>query len=89
MEMILQFALVIVIGGVAGWLATRLLKADKHSPFMYVVLGVIGAVVGKAIIEFVGFEIVGQGVVVDFVVALVGALILVGVSKLVATKVAN
>lgn len=86
--MFLSFALVIVIGAVAGWLATKLFKTDKQNNiFMYAVLGMLGAVIGKIIIEFLGFEIVGQGVVVDFIVSFVGATILVGVSKLIAGKV--
>lgn len=46
----------------------------------------IGAVVGEMILELVGFEIAGEGVIIDFVVALVGAIVLVGISKLVASK---
>lgn len=90
MEMIFSFALIILVGGVAGWLATRLFKTNKDtSLFMYVVLGMLGAVVGKAIIEFVGFEVVGEGLVTDFIVAFVGATVLVGVSKLLAEKIAK
>lgn len=89
-ETVLRFVIVVLVGGVVGWLATRLFKADKqNSIFMYAVLGVIGAVVGKIIIEFLGFEVVGQGIVVDFIVAFVGATALVGVSKLVAEKIAK
>jgi uncharacterized membrane protein YeaQ/YmgE (transglycosylase-associated protein family) len=85
---ILSFLLLLVIGGLAGWAATKLFKTDKqNSVFTYVLIGVIGAVVGKLLIELAGFEIVGSGVVVDFIVAFVGAVVLVGLSKLVAGKI--
>ena len=85
---ILSFLLLLVIGGLAGWAATKLFKTDKqNSVFTYVLIGVIGAVVGKLLIELAGFEIVGSGVVVDLIVAFVGAVVLVGLSKLVAGKI--
>lgn len=76
------------IGGLAGWVAARALKAGKqNSVVVYVFIGAIGSVIGKLILEFVGFEVVGGGVIVDFVVAFVGAVVLVGVSKLIAEKI--
>lgn len=85
---VLSFLLTLVIGGLAGWAVTKLFKTDKQNGlFTYVLIGVMGAVVGKFLIEFAGFEIVGEGVIVDFVVAFVGAVVLVGLSKLVAGKI--
>lgn len=84
---VLNFLLLLVIGGLAGWVAAKLFKTDKQNNILtYVLIGVMGAVVGKFLIEFAGFEIVGDGVIVDFVVAFVGAVVLVGLSKLVAGK---
>lgn len=85
---VLSFLLTLVIGGLAGWAVTKLFKTDKQNGlFTYVLIGVMGAVVGRMLIEFAGFEIVGSGVVVDLIVAFVGAVVLVGLSKLVAGKV--
>ena len=87
---ILNLLLLIATGGFAGWAATRLFKTDmQNSIYTYVIIGVIGAVIGKLVIEFVGFEVTGDGVVVDFIVALIGAVILVGTSKLVAGKLSR
>lgn len=87
MEALLNIVLVIVIGGVAGWAATRLFKNDKQtSTFMYVVLGILGAVIGSFVIRFLGFEAVEGGVIVDFITAFIGAVILVGASKFIASK---
>lgn len=87
MDELLSFLLFLVIGGLAGWAATRLFKTSKqNSVFIYILIGVIGSVVGGILIEAAGFEAVGGGVVVDFIVALVGATVLVGLSKLVAGK---
>lgn len=86
----LNFLLFLVIGGVAGWAATRLFKTDKQTSVVaYVFIGVIGAVVGKFILGFVGFVAVEEGVIVDFIVAFIGAASLVGLSKLIAGKLLN
>lgn len=85
---VLSFLLLLVIGGLAGWAAAKVFKTDKHNTILtYVIIGVVGAVIGKLLIEFVGFEIVGSGVIVDFIVAFVGSVVLVGISKLMAGKI--
>lgn len=87
MDEALSFLLLLVIGGLAGWAAMRLFKTDKqNNVFAYILIGVIGAVIGKLLIEAVGFEMVGEGVIVDFIVAFVGAIVLVGLSRFVAGK---
>lgn len=84
---VLDILLLFVIGGFAGWVATKLFKNDKqHGIVAYIAIGVVGAVVGKYLLGFLGFEATGDGVIVDFIFAFVGAVVLVGISKLIAGK---
>lgn len=84
---ILNFILLLVIGGFAGWAATKLFKNDKqHGVVAYVAIGMVGAVIGRYMLDFLGFEATGEGVIVDFIFAFVGAVVLVGTSKLIAGK---
>ncbi len=84
---ILSFILLLVIGGLAGWAATKLFKNDKqHGVVAYIAIGVVGAVIGKYLLGFLGFKAIGEGVIVDFIFAFVGAVVLVGVSKFIAGK---
>ncbi len=75
------YALIIwlVIGGVAGWLAQRIL--GKVGPFGLIgdiVIGIVGAIIGGYILGLLGAS-GGGGVFVSFLTALVGALLLVWV----------
>lgn len=84
---ILSFVLFLVVGGFAGWAASKIFKVDRNgSALTYVILGIIGAVVGSFVFQLLGFEVVGEGVVTDFIVAFIGAVVLLGLSRLVAGK---
>jgi len=68
----------IVIGGLAGWIASIVMKTNKKQGlFMDIVVGIIGAFIGGFVLSalglgggFTGFNIP------SFVTALVGAIIL-------------
>lgn len=64
----------IIIGGLAGWIASGLMKTDTGI-FMNIVLGIIGAAVASFILSFIG---VGFGGWVGYLVAgIIGACILI------------
>lgn len=74
----------IILGGLAGWVASLIMGTDaKQGLFLNVVVGVVGAAVGGFVFNLLG----GQGVtgfnVWSFLVALVGAVILIWLVKLV------
>jgi uncharacterized membrane protein YeaQ/YmgE (transglycosylase-associated protein family) len=66
----------IVIGGVAGWLAERVMKSDM-SLLMNIVLGIIGAVVLNAVLGVLHFGSIGTGWIAYLITGFVGACLLI------------
>lgn len=73
----------IIVGGLAGWIAEKLMKFDTGI-VMNVVLGVVGAVVGNLLLSLVGISV--GGLIGQLVVAVAGACILVYVYRMVQQK---
>ncbi len=72
----------IIFGGIAGWIASLIMKTDSQQGIMLnVIVGIIGAVVGGWVMSFLG----GTGVtgfnLYSLIVAVVGAVILIAVIK--------
>lgn len=73
----------LVIGGLAGWVASMLMKTDgSMGILMNIVVGVIGAVIGNALLPLLGVSGTTGFSIWSFVVALLGAVILLYVVKL-------
>jgi len=73
----------IIIGGIAGWLAGKIMIGRGYGIIWDVLLGVVGGFLGSwilgAILGILGKPGFSGGVIVQFVTALVGACILVGI----------
>jgi uncharacterized membrane protein YeaQ/YmgE (transglycosylase-associated protein family) len=73
----------IVIGGLAGWLASVMVRGGGMGIIMDIVVGIVGAFIGGLIVQlfggtgFTGFNLW------SFIVALIGAVILLAVVRLV------
>ncbi len=67
----------IVIGGVAGAIADRLVLGNRFGCLGNVVIGIVGGLVGGFLLGL--FGIGTQGIILTFVTALVGAIILLWV----------
>ena len=72
----------IVIGGLAGWVASKFMNTDKdQGVFTNIIGGVIGAFIGGFVMNLLG----GQGLtgfsIWSFVVALLGSVILLWILK--------
>lgn len=72
----------VVVGGLAGWIASKIMNTDKSmGVFANIVVGIIGAFIGGFVFSlfggagFTGFNIY------SFLVALVGAVILLAIVK--------
>ncbi len=70
----------LIIGLVAGWLAGMLMRGSGYGIFVDILLGLIGAVIGRWIFSALG--IVALGRTGYLAMATVGALALVGVTHL-------
>ncbi len=69
----------IIVGGLAGWIAEKIMKSD-HSLFTNIVLGVIGASIANVI--FQSMDIVIAGWLGYLVAGLAGACLLIGASRI-------
>jgi uncharacterized membrane protein YeaQ/YmgE (transglycosylase-associated protein family) len=76
----MNFIIWIIFGGIAGWIASIIMKTDaQQGKIMNVVLGIIGAVVGGWIFSIFGAQGVTGFNLYSFIVAIIGAIIVIGV----------
>lgn len=65
----------LIVGGIAGWLAGRLMKGEGYGLFLNIVLGLVGGLFGGWVFELLGLattSVVGQ-----LICATVGAVLLI------------
>jgi uncharacterized membrane protein YeaQ/YmgE (transglycosylase-associated protein family) len=76
----------IIIGGIAGWLASKIMGTDKQMGILLnIVVGVIGAFLGGFLLSF-AFDTASGGWWFTFFTALLGALILLAIVKAVTRR---
>ena len=67
----------IVIGIVAGWITGKIMKGSGFGWLMDMVIGLIGAVIGGAIFNALGYGGPGEhGLIVSILISTIGAVIL-------------
>jgi uncharacterized membrane protein YeaQ/YmgE (transglycosylase-associated protein family) len=64
----------IIIGGIAGWIAEKVMKFDTGL-IMNIILGIVGAVVGNFLLGLLGVGL--GGFIGQLIVAVLGACILI------------
>ncbi|MGE0725678.1 MAG: GlsB/YeaQ/YmgE family stress response membrane protein [Alphaproteobacteria bacterium] len=68
----------IIIGGLAGWLAEKVMKSDM-GVLMNIVLGIVGAVIASAILSWLGIILVGW---IGYLIAgFIGACLLIWIAR--------
>jgi len=72
----------IVVGLIAGWLAGVVMKGGGYGIVVDIVLGIIGGFLGGWLFGVIGFW-PGGGMIGSIIVAFVGAVILVGITRLI------
>ena len=65
----------VIIGGVAGWLAGLLVKGYGFGLVGNIVVGIVGAVIAGWLLPYIGFVLVG-GILASILNAVIGAVIL-------------
>lgn len=72
----------IIIGGIAGWIASMIMHTKK-SLFWYVILGLGGGLIGSVIHAI---SPIGGGVIMDLVFGIIGTCILIFVCRVILKK---
>jgi uncharacterized membrane protein YeaQ/YmgE (transglycosylase-associated protein family) len=74
----------IVIGALAGWLASIVMKTNaRQGLLMDIIVGIVGALIGGFVFQALGIQGVTSFNVWSLFVAFVGAVILIGLLRLV------
>ncbi len=74
----------IIIGGLAGWIGSKIMKTDGQMGLVLnVVVGVIGGLLGGFLLRGFGVDVAGAGLAFSFLTCLLGAVILLAIVKLV------
>jgi uncharacterized membrane protein YeaQ/YmgE (transglycosylase-associated protein family) len=71
----------IVLGGLAGWIASLIVKS-RQGVLADIILGILGAIAGGFIMSFFGAEGVTGFNLYSLVVAIIGAVILIWLGRL-------
>lgn len=72
----------IIIGGIAGWLAGKIMRGDGYGIIIDIILGVVGGWLGGWIFGKLGLHI-GSSLIGSLVVALIGSIILIWLVRLI------
>jgi uncharacterized membrane protein YeaQ/YmgE (transglycosylase-associated protein family) len=73
--MIVNIIIWLIIGGIAGWLASLLVKGKGLGLLGNIVVGIVGALIAGWPLPLIGFVIVG-GIAAQILDAVIGAVIL-------------
>jgi uncharacterized membrane protein YeaQ/YmgE (transglycosylase-associated protein family) len=71
----------IVVGLIAGWLAGQVMKGGGYGVLVDIILGILGGLLGGWVFGTLGIW-QGGGMIGSIVVAFIGAVILVGFTRL-------
>lgn len=78
----MEIVMWIVLGALAGWLASMIMKTDaQQGAVMNIVLGIIGAFVGGLVMNLFGTGGVSGFNLYSVLVAILGAVIVIGLGK--------
>ena len=72
----------IIVGLIAGWAAGKVMKGGGYGVLMDIVLGILGGLFGGWLFGQLGLS-QGGGMVGSIIVAFIGAVILVGITRLI------
>ncbi|MFT4179315.1 MAG: GlsB/YeaQ/YmgE family stress response membrane protein [Thermomonas sp.] len=77
----MNFIIMLIVGGIAGWLASIVMKTDgQQGIILNVVVGIIGGFLGGYLLPMVGLSF--SGLVGYLITALIGAIVLLAIVNL-------
>ncbi len=78
----MNIVLWIVFGALAGWIASLIMRTNRsQGVLMDVIMGIMGAVVGGFLFEFFGVSGITGFNLYSMAVAVIGAVILIGLGR--------
>lgn len=84
MGVLLDFIVLLVVAGVCGFLASQIMGAKRLNIVVLIIVGFVGAIVGKWIAGLFGFPMIWQvyigGHSFPIIWALIGAMLTVGIA---------
>lgn len=72
----------IIIGGIAGWIAGKIVKGSGSGILMNILIGIVGGFIGGFILELFNRDVEGGRRIFTFFTALLGSVILLWVVNL-------
>lgn len=76
------FLIYIVFGGLVGWVASMVMKTDAQQGILLnIVVGIVGSALGSWLVGFFGYGGVNGFNIPSFIVALIGAVVLIAIVK--------
>lgn len=73
----------IIIGAIAGWLASLVMKTNKSQGLLLdIVVGIIGGFIGGWVLGLLNLNL-GGGIIPSIVTAFIGAVILLGILRMI------
>ncbi|AIJ34390.1 membrane protein [Corynebacterium imitans] len=77
----------IIIGGLAGWIGSKMQGRDAQMGIgLNIVVGVIGGFLGGWLLGLFGVDVAGGGLIFSFLTCLLGAVVLLWIVNLVTNK---
>jgi len=76
------FAMWVLVGALAGWLAGFLMRGGGYGLIGDIALGLVGSLLGSVIFRALGVS-AGAGLFMAVVVAFIGAVLVIGVQRMI------
>ena len=77
----------IVIGGLAGWIGSKIQNRDAQMGIgLNIVVGIIGGLLGGWLLSVFGVDVAGGGLFFSFLTCVLGAVVLLWIINLVTSK---
>lgn len=74
----------IILGGIAGWIASKLMKTDASMGIpANIIAGILGGLLGGWILSALGVDVKGGGLIFSMLTAIAGACIVIFILKMI------
>jgi uncharacterized membrane protein YeaQ/YmgE (transglycosylase-associated protein family) len=72
----------VILGGIAGWLAGKVMSGHGYGIIWDIVLGIVGSFVGGWVFSLI-FGTGPSGLIISFIVAFIGAVVVVALVRVI------